>query len=219
VSSTDEAAKVRLLDVERLAERMSWIAEPHQIVHLVLTDDRGHKPGWVVNAHALPNLLRALADVVEKKLGDTVTPDTHRCQAPEPTRGQTWCCACGIRWAAVWLNDRLIWIEVAPLDVVGELQEALPADIAAVGVADELDPLRYQAVGAPELLSVAGLQASLVEKIDAGTQLVYALYHVHGKDQLDWLKAAPDPVHRANARAQSAYGVGRRSPHAETEPS
>jgi hypothetical protein len=76
VSSTDEAATARLLDMERLAERMSWIAEPHQILHLVLTDDREHKPGWMVNAHALPNLLRALADVVEKKLGDAVIPGT-----------------------------------------------------------------------------------------------------------------------------------------------
>jgi hypothetical protein len=48
------------------------------------------------------------------------------------------------------------------------------------------------------------VQANIVEKIDAGAQLVYALYH-SGKDAI---LALPDPAAKALARAQRAYGVG-----------
>ena len=48
------------------------------------------------------------------------------------------------------------------------------------------------------------VQSDIVEKVNAGAQLVYALWHC----DKDTILALPDTVHRALARAQAAYGVG-----------
>ncbi len=52
------------------------------------------------------------------------------------------------------------------------------------------------------------LTADLLDKVDAGAALVYALYHAPAGW---WTKGGkvPDPVHMAYMRASQAYRVGR----------
>lgn len=53
----------------------------------------------------------------------------------------------------------------------------------------------------------AMLAADVIEKVNAGAQLTYALYHA-GKE---WWRDQPPSIVRACMRAQRAYGVGARS--------
>lgn len=57
-----------------------------------------------------------------------------------------------------------------------------------------------------------------LEKIDAGAQLVYALYHLPADTFRQVLDITPPHMSRAIARAQAAYGVNRRRPKNRVEP-
>ena len=78
-------------------------------------------------------------------------------------------------------------------------------------------------LGTEESISVADgeLAANLIEKVDAGTQLIYALYH-HPRAKELMVGAIGDVfwsngLREAYMRAQSAYGIRRSSTTRETE--
>lgn len=56
------------------------------------------------------------------------------------------------------------------------------------------------------LASTAGIEGDVIEKVNAGAALVYALYHAGVGTTL----ALPTSVTNALERAQRAYGVGHR---------
>jgi hypothetical protein len=56
------------------------------------------------------------------------------------------------------------------------------------------------------------VQADIVEKVNAGAALAYAIYHLPADTHRQLLDITPDWFPRALARAQSAYGVGHHGP-------
>jgi len=65
----------------------------------------------------------------------------------------------------------------------------------------DVPPPDFEDGGAAE---TGPLAADAIEKVNAGAQLTYALYH----RDADWWKDQPDSVVRAYMRACTAYGVG-----------
>jgi hypothetical protein len=65
-------------------------------------------------------------------------------------------------------------------------------------------PLELDAADAVNEAAGASLAADLVEKVNAGAQLAYALYH---RDP-EWWRDQPTSVIRAYTRATKAYGIG-----------
>lgn len=61
---------------------------------------------------------------------------------------------------------------------------------------------------------LAAAAEDTVEKVNAGAQLIHALYHCPA----EVITALPEPVLTAVMRAQVAYGVGRQRPDPEDGP-
>jgi hypothetical protein len=71
-----------------------------------------------------------------------------------------------------------------------------------VDAAESLDPIRYiegELASAPDAVG-----ANLIAKVDAGAQLVYALYHQSAEFHRD----LPLSLLRAYTKACKAYGIG-----------
>lgn len=75
--------------------------------------------------------------------------------------------------------------------------------------------VKVDPVLSPEFEALLGTATeATLEKLDAGAQLVYALYHCSA----EVITGLPDPVHRAIMRAQVAYNVGHRRQRERVEP-
>lgn len=71
----------------------------------------------------------------------------------------------------------------------------------------------------PEFEALLGIAtADTLEKVDAGAQLVYALYHVPADTIRQVLDLMPQSFTRALARAHAAYGVDRRRSPERVQP-
>lgn len=61
-----------------------------------------------------------------------------------------------------------------------------------------------------EAVTYTTVPQDIIDKVNAGAALVFALYHVR-KDDVPWFAAAPDAVSRAYQRACKAYDVSSRN--------